>query len=207
MKRFLLALVVILVAAAALSSTASAGDQVCPSGDVKQEGAGTATAEGVTITISGTTATITVAAGYTLDWYCVKAGSDQQEDGPETNNTDVVGPAVINATHTSGKSISHASADVFVTPVAPPPPPDEGGGGEQPPPPPPPGGGAAGTPPPPPPPGGTPLAPPAPPPAGGGGGSAALPFTGLPVWIPMLMGAGLLGTGLVLMRRRKDAES
>jgi hypothetical protein len=68
-------------------------------------------------------------------------------------------------------------------PVEPPPPPPA----EPPPPPPPPGGGAAGQPPP----------PPAAPAAG------ELPFTGLPVWLPLLAGAVLIASGLLLMRRRR----
>jgi hypothetical protein len=34
-----------------------------------------------------------------------------------------------------------------------------------------------------------------------------LPFTGLPIWVPVLLAAGLLGGGVFLLRRRRDDVS
>jgi hypothetical protein len=42
-------------------------------------------------------------------------------------------------------------------------------------------------------------------PSAGAGGE--LPFTGLPIWIPMLLAAGLLSSGGFLLRRRRDDVS
>jgi hypothetical protein len=85
-----------------------------------------------------TSFTVTAPAGSLISQVCVKAGSDQQGNGPEIINYD---PPVASATfsHTSGKEISHYSV-LFVpvpTPSESPPttPPGGGGGGG--------GGGAA----------------------------------------------------------------
>lgn len=96
-----------------------------------------------------------------------------------------------------GGGVLTLSHGCFAAEVTPPPPPGPQPPG--PPPPPPPGGGVSGSPPPP----GAPLGSPPPPAAPGG----ALPFTGLPVWMPLLAGAALLGSGLVLLRRRREVES
>ena len=40
--------------------------------------------------------------------------------------------------------------------------------------------------------------------AGGGGGSGELPFTGLPILVPLLLGAALLGSGILLLRRGRQ---
>jgi len=37
--------------------------------------------------------------------------------------------------------------------------------------------------------------------------SGELPFTGLPVWVPLLAGAALLSGGALLLRRRRDEQS
>jgi hypothetical protein len=217
---------VALLAMFAFAGTAAAQD-VCPgtqftvdtdTGTFDATGTNTVTtAQGITITLSadGTSATFDLPAGIASAEVCVKAGSAQSGGG--TKVVTVTDGETVSGL--GGHEISHVSVISTTTTPPPPPGPQPPGPqppgpqppgpqppgpqppGPQPPTPPPPGGGAGGTPPPP----GAPLAPPpaAPPSAGGGG----LPFTGLPVWIPMLAGAGLLGSGLVLMRRRRDAES
>jgi hypothetical protein len=116
----------------------------------------------------------------------------------DSSGSSMVTSAKVDYAGTAGENanltLSHGCFTAETSSPPPPPPPP----GPQPPPPPPPGGGAGGTPPAPP----APLAPP-PPPATTGG---ALPFTGLPVWIPLLAGGLLLGAGLSLMRRGRSAE-
>jgi hypothetical protein len=41
----------------------------------------------------------------------------------------------------------------------------------------------------------------------GGETGGALPFTGLPIWIPVLLAAGLLASGGLLLRRKRDDAS
>jgi hypothetical protein len=205
-------------------SSGGTNEQVCPDLDGKFESSGSGT--GFSVSMSGATATITVEAGYTLVAYCVKAGSANQGNGPETTATNVVGPASITVSHSSGKDVSHVSVDVEpsvttttettpttteTTPTTetttPPtettptttettPTTTETTPTETTP-----GGGASG--------GGS-----------GGGGSGdgdgtggagdgstvaqrqgELPFTGFPVWTLLLIAGGLLAGGLVLLRR------
>jgi hypothetical protein len=92
-------------------SSAGTNGQVCPTMDGKFEASGSGTGFSVSMG-GGATATITVEAGYTLVAYCVKAGSANQGLGPETASTNVVGPASITVSHSSGKDISHISVDV-----------------------------------------------------------------------------------------------
>jgi hypothetical protein len=51
-----------------------------------------------------------------------------------------------------------------------------------------------------------PAAPPSPPPAAGEAPSGALPFTGFPVWIVLLAGAGLIGAGAWLVPRARKTQ-
>jgi hypothetical protein len=140
-----------------------------------------------------TSFTVTAPAGSLISQVCVKAGSDQQGNGPEIINYD---PPVASATfsHSSGKEISHYSV-LFVpvptpTPSESPPttPPGGGGGG---------GGGAAV---------GAAGA------AGGGGGPAEavpgqLAVTGPREAIPWLAGLAVLlavtGASLLAVARRR----
>jgi hypothetical protein len=115
--RALLACAAALLAGLALAiplSSAGGNGQVCPNLDGKFESSGSGTGFSVSIT-GGSTATITVEAGYMLVAYCVKAGSAQQGLGPETTTTNVVGQASITVSHSSGKDVSHVSVDVEPT--------------------------------------------------------------------------------------------
>ena len=76
----------------------SGNDQVCPEGDSGK------------IDVSGSNASVTVTApeGKLISGYCVKAGSANQELGPEFHTVDP--PATtVTITHSSGKDISHYS--------------------------------------------------------------------------------------------------
>ena len=65
-----------------------------------------------------TSVTITAPAGQVIVQVCLKAGSGQQEEGPEFFNFDP-GVTTITLSHSSGKEISHYSVDFA---AAPPPP-------------------------------------------------------------------------------------
>jgi LPXTG-motif cell wall-anchored protein len=190
-------------------------------------------APGITITSeSENLVTFTVADGTTLLSVCVKSGNDLEGETVSCtpdSTFPVTGPATCSVTTGGqGNGISHISFDVTTTPSPPPPPPPPPA--EPPPPPPPPPPPAEPPPPPPPPPPAEPPPPPPPveppppppaepppPPPPPGGGAAGqpppppaappaageLPFTGFPVWLPLLAGAVLIASGLVLLRRRR----
>jgi hypothetical protein len=226
MKRLLavLAAAFATVALTAAPGFAGTNDQVCPPGDSGQIDAG------------GTDASITITApaGFLISGYCVKAGSVQQGNGPEFVTVDPP-QASVTITHSSGKGISHYSYTLVAAPTttttggpttttttttggpttttggpttttggpttttegpttttegpttstAGGPTSTTGSGGVL-------GGTTGGT-------GGT------------TGGTAAtggnLPFTGLPIWLPLLAAASLLASGIMLIRRRKGEIS
>jgi hypothetical protein len=206
MKRFVVA---VTVAAAALAFSAIAGGQpggqVCPELD---SGKIDTTGEPVSITI-------TAPDGFLISGYCVKSGSPQSGDGPVL--VSVNPPAKeVTITYPSGKVISHYSYSLV---------PDQGGtstggdttggdttggdttggdttggdtggttgtdtttgGGTT-------GGGTTGT--------GGALGSTT---GGSGNTSGELPFTGLPIWIPVLLAGALLASGAFLLRRKRDA--
>jgi hypothetical protein len=174
-----------------------------------------------------TSVTVTAPAGFLISGYCVKAGSENSGDGPVNV---VVDPpqASVTITYPGGKAVSHYSYTLVAAPTTTTtttttdtggpttdtggpttdtggpttdtggpttdtggPTTDTGGptttgsGGIS-------GGTTGGT-------GGT------------TGGTAStggeLPFTGLPVWIPLLAAAALLASGIFLVRRRKGELS
>jgi hypothetical protein len=208
MKKLLVLLAVMLAAVAATAPTALASD-VCPDLD-----SGKINTSGDPLSV-----TVTAPAGFLIDGYCVKAGSSNQGDGPVMV---VVDPpqATVTISYPGGKAVSHYSYSlVAVTTTTTTTTTDTGGpttdtggpttdtggpttdtggpttdtGG--------PtttttGGATTGT-------GGV---------LGGTtggttGGTAStggeLPFTGLPVWIPLLAAAALLVSGIFLVRRKK----
>jgi hypothetical protein len=223
MKRLLavLAAAIATVALTAAPGFAGTNDQVCPPGDSGQIDAG------------GTDASITITApaGFLISGYCVKAGSAQQGNGPEFVTVDPP-QASVTITHSSGKGISHYSYTLVAAPTTTTTGgpttttttttggptstttggpttttqgpttttegptttsggptttagPTTGSGGIA-------GGTTGGT-------GGT------------TGGTAPtggnLPFTGLPIWLPLLAAASLLASGIMLIRRRKGEIS
>jgi len=120
-----------MVVASSLAASNPATDQVCPAGDgwYKYGAEGNWEPEqpvGINASIDGPQATITVADGVTLTAVCVKAGSAQQEEGPEswTAGLPVVGPGELTVFHSSGKDISHISVAVEESQPDPDPEPD-----------------------------------------------------------------------------------
>lgn len=131
-----------------------------------------------------TSITITAPEGFLISEYCVKAGSAQQGDGPETVVLDPPQESVT-ISHTSGKEISHYSVAYVVAPTTPPTTP------------------SASTPPATTPAATTPAAT-----TGGGGGGSTLPATGFDgTWL-LFAGLGALVVGglvvgeHVIVRRR-----
>jgi hypothetical protein len=105
------------VAAGTMAASAPATDQVCPAGGgwFKYDGSWEPQQpSGITASIDGAQATITVADGFTLTAVCVKAGSAEQEEGPEswTSGLPLVGPGELTVWHSSGKDVSHISVMV-----------------------------------------------------------------------------------------------
>ena len=118
MKKLLLVFTMI-AASVLLAQPANAtnNDQVCPdlsSGKIDVQG-------------DQKTLTITAPAGFLIDFYCVKAGSDNQGDGPVT--VQVNPPAkTVTISHPSGKDLSHYSAH-YVRATTPDTPDEPNGGG------------------------------------------------------------------------------
>jgi hypothetical protein len=125
MKRLMIAVGMIVsmalgtVAAGTMASSDPSNGQVCPAGGgwFKLEAEGNWEPEqpaGISASIDGPQATITVAEGVTLTGVCVKAGSENQGEGPETwtSGIPLVGPGELTVWHSSGKDISHISLAV-----------------------------------------------------------------------------------------------
>jgi hypothetical protein len=125
MKRLMIAVGMIVsvavgtIAAGTLASSDPSDGQVCPAGGgwFKLEASGNwepSQPEGITASIDGPQATITVAEGVTLTGVCVKAGSAIQGDGPEswTDGIPLVGPGELTVWHSSGKDLSHISVAI-----------------------------------------------------------------------------------------------
>jgi hypothetical protein len=124
MKRLMIAvgMIVSMGVAAVAAGTMAASDpsngQVCPVGGdwFKYEPGGwePSQPEGVSASIDGPNATITVADGVTITEICVKAGSANQGEGPEswTTGLPLVGAGGLTVSHSSGKDISHISVKV-----------------------------------------------------------------------------------------------
>jgi hypothetical protein len=124
MKRLMIALGMIVsmgvatVAAGTLAASAPSNGQVCPVGDgwFKYEPGGwqSSQPDGVSASIDGPQATITVANGFVITEVCVKAGSANQGLGPEswTGGLPLAGPGQLTVWHSSGKDISHISVKV-----------------------------------------------------------------------------------------------
>jgi hypothetical protein len=111
------------IAAGTMASSDPSNDQVCPAGDgwfkLGDEGNWEPSQPaGISASIDGPQATITVADGFTVTAVCVKAGSAIQGEGPEswTDGIPLVGPGEITVWHSSGKDISHISIQVEETP-------------------------------------------------------------------------------------------
>jgi hypothetical protein len=216
---FVVAAALGLAVAAAFSMTPSASAQTatCPVNDGKWEGQNPpfSPAPGITVTSeSENLVTFTVASGTTLVSVCVKSGNDLSGHSvscsPDTTFP-VDGPATCSVTTSGqGNGISHITFDVTTTPTPTPSPTPTPTPEPTPTPTPEP------TPTPTPEPTPSPTPTPTPPPGGGGaggaggggGGSAApsgeLPFTGLPVLVPLLAGLGLMTAGLGLWRRGRE---
>jgi hypothetical protein len=103
----------------AASEPTTQSGQVCPHGGgwFKLDAGGGWDPEqpdGISASIDGGSATITVADGFTLTAVCVKAGSENQGYGPEywTAGLPLDGPGGLTVTHSSGKDISHISVMV-----------------------------------------------------------------------------------------------
>jgi hypothetical protein len=122
MKRLMIAVGMIVsmglgtVVAGTMAASDPSADQVCPHGGgwFKLEAEGNWEPEqpaGISASIDGAQATITVADGVTLTAVCVKAGSAIQGEGPEswTAGLPLVGPGELTVWHSSGKDISHIS--------------------------------------------------------------------------------------------------
>jgi hypothetical protein len=123
MKRLMIAVGMIVsvavgtIAAGTIASSDPSDGQVCPSGGgwFKLDAGGgswePSQPDGISASIDGPQATITVADGVTLTGVCVKAGSANQGDGPEmwTAGLPLVGPGSLTVWHSSGKDLSHIS--------------------------------------------------------------------------------------------------
>src|SRR6059036_2027276 len=121
MRRLMIALGMIVsmgmatVAAGTLAASDPSNGQVCPHGGgwFKYEPGGwdPSPPQGVSASIDGPQATITVADGFTISEVCVKAGSANHGDGPEswTAGLPLNGPGSLTVWHSSGKDISHIS--------------------------------------------------------------------------------------------------
>jgi hypothetical protein len=125
MKRLLIAvgMIVSMGVVAVAAGTMAASDpsnsdgKVCPFGGdwFKYEGHWEpSTPQGITASIDGPNATISVASGVTITEVCVKAGSANQGNGPEswTAGLPLDGPGQLTVWHSSGKDISHISVKV-----------------------------------------------------------------------------------------------
>jgi LPXTG-motif cell wall-anchored protein len=153
----------------------AAVEDVCPAGD-----SGKIDTPGEPLSV-----TVTAPAGFLIDSYCVKAGSENQGDGPVV--VDVVPPAAeVTITYPGGKEISHYSYTLVEIAEEPPPTP-----GPNPTPSP--------TPNPQPTPGPTPQPTPDTPAATP---TENLPETGGPVIPALLLGIALMAAGTGLWRRR-----
>jgi hypothetical protein len=223
MRKVVLAIVLALGALAFNATPAFAQESTCAGEKYDVGELPVTTDDGIVISlVSDTQVHFDLPAGMTSATVCVKAGSDVQGNGPE--NTVITGDTTL--THSSGKEVSHVSIVAVVggtttttttgtggpvdtttttttgtggpvdtttttgtggpvdttTGTGGPVDTTTTGGG---------GGGAGG--------------------AGGGGGGAAapsgeLPFTGLPILVPLLLGAALLGSGIVLLRRGRQQD-
>jgi hypothetical protein len=123
MKRLMIAVGMIVsvavgaIAAGTIASSDPSNGQVCPVGDgwFKLDAGGSSwepsQPDGISASIDGPQATITVADGITLTGVCVKAGSAIQGDGPETwtAGLPLVGPGSLTVWHSTGKDLSHIS--------------------------------------------------------------------------------------------------
>lgn len=123
MKRLMTAvgMIVSVILGLVVAGTIAASDpatqgQVCPHGGgwFKYEAEGNWEPEqpaGISASINGGQATITVADGVILTGVCVKAGSANQGYGPETWTAGLPldGPGQLTVAHSSGKDISHIS--------------------------------------------------------------------------------------------------